>query len=106
MSTRLEKVKAMVGTPCPDDEVCSIYIEIAEQALLEKIYPFVTDLSEKTVPSKYERTLLQVAVYLINKRGAEGQTYHSENGVNRTYEAADIPPSLLKNVIPYCGVRG
>ena len=37
------------------------------------------------------------------KRGAEGQTQHSENGITRQYENADIPSSMLKSLTPYCG---
>ena len=41
---------------------------------------------------------------MLNKRGAEGQTSHSENGISRSYENADIPESMLKSIIPFCGV--
>ena len=35
---------------------------------------------------------------------AEGQTQHSENGITRQYENADVPSSMLKAITPYCGV--
>jgi hypothetical protein len=35
--------------------------------------------------------------------GAEGQTAHSENGINRTYEAADVSPSILRKIVPLVG---
>lgn len=41
---------------------------------------------------------------MLNKRGAEGQTSHTENGVTRQYESADVPSSMLKAITPYCGV--
>ena len=44
------------------------------------------------------------AVYLLNKRGAEGETAHSENGISRSYESADIPESMLSGIIPFAGV--
>ena len=46
---------------------------------------------------------VEIAAYLMNKRGAEGETYHGENGVNRTYENASVPASMLAGVTPFCG---
>ena len=45
-------------------------------------------------------------MYLINKRGAEGETTHNENGINRAYESASVPESLLGRVTPFAGVIG
>ena len=56
-----------------------------------------------TVPAEYEHIQLQIAVELFSKRGAEGQISHNENGINRTYEAADVSPSLLRRIVPVCG---
>jgi hypothetical protein len=56
------------------------------------------------VPLKYHRLQCQIASYLLNKQGAEGETRHSENGIDRTYETADVPPSMLTSVIPFVGV--
>jgi hypothetical protein len=58
----------------------------------------------KAVPSKYEYKQCQIALYLLNKRGADGQTAHNENGVSRSYENGDVPESMLSDVIPQAGV--
>ena len=50
-----------------------------------------------------EDTQIQIAVELFSKRGAEGQTGHSENGISRSYESADVSPSLLKRITPLVG---
>jgi hypothetical protein len=50
--------------------------------------------------SQYNNLQIQIAIFLYNKQGAEGEKSHDENGVKRTYENADIPDSLLKEVIP------
>jgi len=47
---------------------------------------------------------LEIATYLLNKRGAEGQTAHSENGISRSYESADVPSSMLNQIVPHCGI--
>jgi hypothetical protein len=56
------------------------------------------------VPDKYATNQVEIACYLLNKRGAEGETYHSENGINRSYENADVPESMLSRVLPFAGV--
>lgn len=88
----------------PDDDALNVYLNIAEQKILNRLYPFTTDYSELTVPDKYAFLQCQVAEYIINKRGAEGELSHNENGINRTYESADIPKSLLSQITPYVGV--
>jgi hypothetical protein len=42
-------------------------------------------------------------VELFSKMGAEGQTAHNENGINRTYESAGVSNSLLRRIVPICG---
>ena len=56
------------------------------------------------VPPKYELVHIEIAAYMLNKRGAEGEVTHSENGVSRTYEDGDIPPTLLRRITPVAGV--
>ena len=46
---------------------------------------------------------IEIAVYLYNKQGAEGQTAHSENGISRTYESADVPGVHVKRDSPFRG---
>ena len=95
-------VKARTGVT--DDTLLSAYIQDAAQAIINKAYPFKTEIT--TVPAKYERLQIEIAVYLVNKMGAEGQTVHIENGIHRTYESASIPDSMLKAVIPLAKIPG
>ena len=44
--------------------------------------------------------VIEMALIAYNKMGAEGQTFHSENGVNRSYEKAMYPESIMKLIIP------
>jgi len=84
-----------------NENVLSAYLDIAGAKILERCYPYRHD-EELTVPSKYQFTQIEIAAYLINKRGAEGETAHNENGISRSYESASVPASMLKNVLPYC----
>lgn len=96
----LTKLKAMTGEQA--EEVLSTYLEIAGQKILRKAYPY--DDPQTEVPAKYHYTQLEVAAYLLNKRGAEGETAHSENGISRSYEDGDVPPSLMREVVPCAAV--
>ena len=89
-------VEARTGVT--DTTLLSAYIADAGQAIINKAYPFKPDIA--TVPLKYQRLQVEIAVYLANKMGAEGQTMHIENGIHRTYESASIPNSMLKAVMP------
>ena len=84
------------------DEVLSSYLTVAGQKILNRAYPYDDTVTE--VPRRYDYLQCEIAAYLLNKRGAEGEVAHSENGISRTYENADVPESMLKDVIPHCGV--
>ncbi len=100
---KLTFLKNMVGGSDTDD-VLSTYLTLAGQKIIAKAYPYKADVTE--VPAQYEHLQLEIAAYLVNKRGAEGEVTHSENGVQRQYENADIPASMLRTITPYCGVIG
>lgn len=100
-SEKLTALKAMVGGS-DTDEVLSTYLMLAGRKIIAKAYPYDPDVTE--VPTKYEYLQLEIAAYLLNKRGAEGQTSHSENGISRSYENADIPSSMLRAITPNVGV--
>lgn len=98
---KLAMLRVMVGES-DSDELLSTYLTISAQKILNRAYPYDDIVTE--VPDKYHVLQCEIAAYLINKRGAEGQTGHTENGITRQYEDADIPPSMLKGVTPHVGV--
>ena len=98
---KLTLLKAMVGSSDTDD-VLFAYLDIAGSKIINRAYPYALDVTE--VPKRYEFLQCEIASYLLNKRGAEGQTAHSENGISRSYESADVPESLLGAVTPMVGV--
>lgn len=103
--TNEEKIKRLAVLISPDtagDELLTVLIEQAEAIVLNKRYPFGLPESA-VVPAMYEHIQLQIAVELFSKMGAEGQTAHKENGIDRTFESADVSPSLLKRIVPVCG---
>lgn len=103
--TNQEKKAQLAVLISPDtasDELLDALLSQSEGIVLNKRYPFGIP-EGSTVPKQYEHVQMQIAVELFAKMGAEGQTGHNENGVNRTYEAADVSPSLLRKIVPVCG---
>jgi len=100
-SEKLIFLRTMVGGSDTDD-VLSTYLKLAGMKIITRAFPY--DDAAHDVPSKYALLQCEIAAYLLNKRGAEGETQHSENGISRIYENADIPASMLRPVIPHCGV--
>lgn len=103
--TELDKLVMLRGmTGEENEEALMAYLGIAGDKICRKAYPFSRNV--KTVPEQYGCIQVEIAAYLLNKRGAEGQTAHSENGITRTYENADIPSTLLRDIIPYASPIG
>lgn len=99
-SEQIEMVKAMTGEN--DDGTVSVYLKLAGSKICRRAYPFDPAVTE--VPEQYQFLQVEFAVYLLNKRGAEGQTGHTENGISRSYESGDVPESMLRQVVPMAGV--
>lgn len=97
-------LKAMVDGET--DEVLSVYLAIAKDTIMQRAYPCVSDLSKKPFPSRYDTLQVQIAQFLVNKQGAEGQVTHTESGIQRQYETGGIPKSYLVSIIPEVGVIG
>lgn len=98
---KLTMLKAMVGGS-DTDEVLFTYLTLAGRKIIAKAFPYKSDVTE--VPAQYDYLQVEIAAYMLNKRGAEGQIAHTENGIQRQYENADVPASMLKTVTPHCGV--
>ena len=107
--TDIEKLalcRVMVEQPATaagwSDDVLNAYLTIAGRKIINRAYPYDDTVIE--VPARYGYLQCEIATYLLNKRGAEGEVSHSENGISRTYEKADVPDSMLIDVVPHCGV--
>ena len=99
---KLVRLEGLISPDSASSDLLSNLLEQAEGIVLNKRYPFGAP-EGATVPVAYEHIQLQIAVELFSKMGAEGQTAHKENGVDRTYEAADVSPSLLRRIVPVVG---
>ena len=98
-----EKIEAMRTGIAPEiednEEILKSELLDAEAMILNKMYPFGYD-EAVTVPTRYERLQVKLAVELYTQRGAEGQTSHSENGISRSWPTVN---RILAQIVPSCG---
>lgn len=99
-SEKIAIVKAMTGET--DDSTVSAFLKLAGASICRAAFPYDATVTE--VPEEYAHTHVKAAAYMLNKRGAEGELSHSENGVSRAYETGDLPDSILREIVPKCGV--
>ena len=97
-----EKIVEMpigIAPETEEDSVLKSELLAAEAMILNKMYPFGYD-DGVVIPPRYERLQIKLAIELYSQRGAEGQLSHGENGVSRTWPAAN---RILAQVMPHCG---
>ena len=99
--TQLERLKIRITENVTDIELEDI-LESAKAVILSRRFPFGEQPTE--IEDKYKDLQIRIAVEMFNKRGAEGETAHSENGVGRSYASANVSEDLLKEITPKAGV--
>ena len=99
---KIEKLKVLISPDTASDLLLTSLLEQSEWIVLNRRYPFGPP-EGATLSAMHEQIQLRIAVELFSKMGAEGQTEHAENGINRKWEAGDVSPSLLRTIIPVCG---
>ena len=89
-----------------DDNVLLSYLEQAKDVILNRMYPYGTDeeYAQMDVPKRFEFKEIRIAAYFMNKRGAEGEVQHIENGIHRNYKSSDVPEDMLWDVFPVVGI--
>ena len=99
--TQLERLKIRITENVTDVELEDI-LESAKAVILSRRFPFGEQPTE--LEERYKDLQIRIAVEMFNKRGAEGEVAHSENGVSRTYQSANVSEDLLKEITPKAGV--
>lgn len=99
MDSLLAKLKIELGEG--EDDYLTLKLNRAVSAVVKARRPYgCTDEQKAVILVEYESEILDIATYLYNRRGSEGQTVHNENGTNRSYENAGIPSSFLDGIVP------
>ena len=99
--TQLERLKIRITEKVDDIELEDI-LESAKAVILSRRFPFGEQPEE--IENKDKDLQIRIAVEMFNKRGAEGETAHSENGISRSYASANVSEDLLKEITPKVGV--
>lgn len=102
MAKKIDMLRRMMGEDETDSGILEVYLELAAQKILNRMYPYKDNYDDLEVPDRYVAIQLKIANYLLNKRGAEGQIQHIENGIHRNYGAADVPDGMMTEIVPFC----
>ena len=106
-SEKITKVKTLTDEASLTDEFVTLYLDKAEKAIQNRMYPFHLPLENGVeitfvVPSKYEMLQCELASRYILRRGGEGELRHGENGIERTYASVndeDLLAEVMQVVI-------
>lgn len=95
---KINIVKAFIGeNPEATDNIISAYLSVAKSAILTRLNAKVTECTQ--VPVKYEMLQCRLAERYFNRRGAEGEKAHNENGISRSYGSVN-DEDLLGEITP------
>ena len=101
--TQLLLLKRLLGISLSDtesDDILECLLENAKSRILEKRWMnYKEDDRDNTLLSSDTYIQLDIAKELYSKMGVEGQLSHNENGIDRSYESADISPSIMKRIL-------
>lgn len=100
-SAKITTVKTLVNDSTLTDEFVTVYLNKAESAIRNRMYPFGLPLQNGqeitfVVPTKYEMLQCELACNYILKRGGEGEIRHDENGISRTYDSVNEEKLLME----------
>lgn len=96
------KVKAQLTfreIPIPSDAIIQIEIDKAIGVINDRRR--FTPTVNKPYDMKYQHLIVPLCVFALAKVGIEGETSHSENGVQRIYAGdSDYPQDILNGIVP------
>lgn len=100
-SAKITTVKTLVNDSTLTDDFVTVYLNKAESAIRNRMYPFGLPLQNGqeitfVVPAKYEMLQCELACNYILKRGGEGEIKHDENGISRTYDSVNEEKLLME----------
>lgn len=103
---KLTAVKSILHiTSSDEDALLNTYLSLASAEILSALYAVNGNVpTGAMMPEKYEVTQIMAVVEGYSQSGAEGETVHNENGINRTFRNADMTEYIRRSVSPYVGV--
>lgn len=98
-SEKITMVKTLANEPDLTDAFVTVYLNMAESAIFNRIYPFGKEYEQGqsfVVPKEYEVLQCRLASRYLARRGGEGEVKHSENGIDRTYGSVNDEDLLME----------
>ena len=94
------------GGEVPGDDKLNIYLDLAKNEILRWMYRDVGGVPQSVtdVPEKYEGTQIYAVVVGYTQAGAEGESVHVENGVQRHFNYANMIDYIHKHVTAVANV--
>lgn len=108
LAEKIASVKTLLGNDAAaTDALVTEYLSEAADDILRRLYAAYGGSipSGATVPAFYDYLQVKLAQRRFLKRGAEGESSHSENGISRNYGSVD-DEDLLMQVLPYAKLFG
>lgn len=107
--TQAEKI-AMVQTLVENDAeatdtVVSVYLTLALNTMLERLYPYDSSKTAADLPERYDTIQCELGSRYYLRKGGQGEVNHEENGVNRQWASAD-DEDILRKLTPFAKVGG
>lgn len=100
----VEAVMAMVDDDRFEYAVANVYLPMAKDAVVSRLFPYSPEATWDDVPERHHMQTCQIAVYLLDKSGAEGEVRHVENGTTHEWKSAGIPADYFAGMVPRAGV--
>lgn len=106
--TMLERLTARIAATdgvTPNQTLLADCIASAKAIYLSLRFPYTQDDQlPSEVEQRYQDWQYRAALEIYSRSGAEGQTYHSENGISRSWDSSGISEALRREIVPKCGV--
>lgn len=103
---KIAMVKALVENDAEaTDTVVPVYLNLALNAMLERLFPYDSTKEAEDVPVRYDTLQCELAARYFLRRGGQGEISHEENGINRAYGSVD-DEDILKRLTPFAKVGG
>ena len=99
-----EQKRLYTKTLCENDaeatnEVVDLYLSVAANMILQRLYPH--GIPPMTIlGTEYDMMQCELAARQFLRRGGQGESAHSENGISRTYGSVN-DEDILGRIVPF-----
>lgn len=82
------------------DALLTSYLALARGRILALRNPFSADPDAEAWEPRYDTLQCEFAADMYNRRGAEGETSHTEGGITRKWGTDSVSRGLVQRVVP------